>query len=178
MNEPPLEPVTLVPTFPATPLTALTASVSPSGSVSSAPSVRTLPVAVAFSVVEPLSSVAVGAGLATFQVKVCEVAAPLGSVPVIVTEYGPVTLALAAIVPVMTPVVGWMLSPGGSPADVNVNVSLPSGSLKLAETSSVTTCESVLFCGARAVEVGASFVPVTVTVTVVVAVPPLPSLTS
>ncbi len=62
VNVPPLEPVTLAPTLPATPLTALTVSVSPSGSVSL---VITLPDAVAFSVVEfvlALSSLAFGYG--------------------------------------------------------------------------------------------------------------------
>ena len=78
----------------------------------------------------------------------------------------------------MPSVVGWMLKPGGRFVALNDSTSLPSGSLKLLETSSVTACESLLFCVAIAVEIGASFVPVTVTVTVVEAVPPLPSLTS
>ena len=140
VNEPPLEPTTLAPTLPATPLTAPTVSVSPSGSVSL---VITLPDAVAFSVVEFVLALAVGAGFVTVQTKVCAVAAPFGSVPVIVTLYGPPTLALAAIVPVMTPVVGWMLKPGGRLLALKVNVSLPSASAKLLLTSRVTTALSL-----------------------------------
>ncbi len=144
VNVPPLEPVTLAPTLPATPLTALTVSVSPSGSLSTVPCVSTLPLAVAFSVVVKLSSTAVGAGLATFQVKICEVVAPHGSVAVIVTVYGPPMLAEGSIVPVMTPVAGSMLSPGGSvPPSLKVSTSLASPSVKLPLTSSVTGTLSV-----------------------------------
>ena len=76
---------------------------SPSGSLSF---VRTLPVVEPFSEALPVSAVADGPGFVTFQVNVCDVVAPYGSVAVIVTEYGPVTLAELSIVPLMTPVVG------------------------------------------------------------------------
>ncbi len=142
LNVPPVEPVMFEPTLPAAPLTALTLSASPSGSVSFVP---TLPLVEAFSVVEPLSLIAVGAGFVTVHVKVCDVATPLGSVPVIVTEYGPVTLALAAIVPVTMPVVGLMLSPAGRFVALNVSEVLASGSLKFPDTLSVTLALSVLF---------------------------------
>ncbi len=154
-------------------------SASPSGSVSApAPVVRTLPPVEAFSVMAALSLFATGAGFVTFQVNVCEVCAPDGSVAVIVTVYGPPTEALGSMVPVMRPVFGSMLSPGGNvPPSLKTRTSLPSGSLKFPETLRLTLPLSLLFCVAMPVEVGASFVPVTVYVTVAVSVPPSPSLT-
>ena len=136
VNAPPLVPVTAVPTLPATPLTADTTSVSPSGSVSS---VRTLPVVIEFSAVLKLLATAVGPGLVTVHVNVCEVVAPDGSVAVTVTVYGPEALADGSITPVMTPVTESMLNPAGRPVDVKANTSVASGSLKLPLTSSDTT---------------------------------------
>ncbi len=136
VNAPPLEPVTLAPTFPATPLTSATVSVSPSGSVSL---LITLPVVVDPAATVPVSATAVGAGLMTFQTNVCDVVTPDGSVAVMTTVYGPETLADGSIVPVMTPVFGSMLKPGGRvPPSPKLSTSLPSGSLKLPLTSSVT----------------------------------------
>ncbi len=73
VNVPPLEPGTAPATLPATPFTAATVRTSLSGSVSF---VRTLPLAVEFSVVAPPSLLAVGAGFVTVQMKLCDVVAP------------------------------------------------------------------------------------------------------
>ena len=138
---PPAEPATALPTLPATPLTSVTVSVSPSGSVSVPPPVMTLPLTVAFSVVPNASSAAVGAGLETVQVKVCDVGV-VPSVAVTVTEYGPETLALAAMVPEMTPAFE-IDRPGGSPVAEKVSVLLVSGSENEPETSTDTTSASL-----------------------------------
>ena len=82
--------------------------------------------------------VATGGTLSTDQVKVSLVGAPLSSVAVMVTVYGPFTDALVAILPVTRPVLGSMLSPGGKPSAANVSVSPAFGSLKAAEASRLT----------------------------------------
>ncbi len=89
---------------------------------------------VAFSVVAPLSLVAVGAGLVIVHVNVRDVVALALSVAVTVTEYGPVTEALFAIVPLITPVVALIDRPLGSPVAENVSVFEVSTSLKLPAT--------------------------------------------
>ncbi|CAB3881471.1 hypothetical protein LMG26684_03603 [Achromobacter mucicolens] len=116
---PPLEPVTAVPTLAALPLTCETVSVSPSGSVSlaSTPFWAVTLSDVSSSVV-PLSLTAVGAGLVTSHLNSCEVEAPDGSVAVTTTEYTPLAPPCEAewsIVPVMMPVFGSMVRPGGRP---------------------------------------------------------------
>ncbi len=124
---PPLVPAMAMPTFVLLPLTVATVSVSLSGSVSF---VSTLPVAFAFSVVDPASATAVGAGLVTVHVKLRVVVAPCGSVAVTLTENGPLTEALLAIVPLMMPFVGLIDRPAGKPLAENVSVSVASGSEK------------------------------------------------
>ena len=97
---------------------AVTVRASPSGSLS-LPS-RLPPTAVSSSVVKA-SSVATGGGLPTVQVKLWLLVRPPLSVAVIVTLYtpslpGPPWLAEASSVPLITPVTGSMLNPGGRPA--------------------------------------------------------------
>ncbi|CAB3689327.1 hypothetical protein LMG26685_04699 [Achromobacter mucicolens] len=116
---PPLEPVTAVPTLAALPLTCETVSVSPSGSVSlaSTPFWAVTLSDVSSSVV-PLSLTAVGAGLVTSHLNSCEVEAPDGSVAVTTTVYTPLAPPCEAewsIVPVMMPVFGSIVRPGGRP---------------------------------------------------------------
>ncbi len=94
----------------------------------------------AFSLVVAASFVAVGAGFDTFHVNVCDVVPWCGSTAVIVTEYGPLTDALPAIVPVMIPVVGLIDNPGGRFDAENVSGSEASGSPKLLETSASLAC--------------------------------------
>ena len=81
--------------------------------------------------------------------------------------------------PAITPVLTSIVSPGGRvPPALNVSVSLVSESLKNPLTSSgAATVESTPDCGPIVpIAVGASLVPVTVTVSVAESVPPCPSL--
>ena len=91
---------------------------------------------------------------------------------------GPPWLAPAGGVPVTSPENGSMESQAGAPAaSENVNAS-PSGSLKAAKVGIETLPPSVVAEGGTAKALnGASFWPVTVSVSVACAVPPLPSET-
>ena len=113
-------------------------------------------------------SFAVGAGLVAVQVKVRVAVAPEVSVPVIVTEYGPPSDALAAKVPVMMPVVELILSPGGSVLLLKLIESTVSTSAKKPLTSSgaIVELSALVWLGTVPLAVGASLVPVIVTVTV------------
>ena len=127
VNVPPLFPATALPMLDPLPLTEPTVSVSLSGSVSF---VMTLPLVDAFSVVAPASFTAVGAGLVTVHVNVCDAVALALSIAVTVTEYGPDRDALLAIVPEIKPVVGLMDRPDGRPVAEKVKVFVVSTSLK------------------------------------------------
>ena len=87
-NAPPLLPVTLEPTLPKAPLTALTVSGSRSRSLSF---VRTLPLALVFSVVVFVSATAAGGSLTapTEPLTVAVAVPPAPSLIVYVNEAGP-----------------------------------------------------------------------------------------
>ena len=110
-------------------------SVSPSGSESLA---ATLPLMGVSSAVVNVSLPAVGGGLVTIQVKVCEVVTPNGSVAVMTTEYGLFTDAEWSIMPAITPVSGSIVRPAGRLLAENASVSLMSGSAKCDATPNVT----------------------------------------
>nr|WP_231742887.1 hypothetical protein [Stieleria varia] len=177
MNDPPFVPVTELPTLPANPFTAETTRLSPSGSESTplpSLSVITFPDNGAFSVVVKSLSVAVGPGFVTVQTNDCVTDAPLASVAVITTEYGLPTEASALNVPVICPA-ELIDNPGGSvPPSLNVSTSVASTSVKNPLTFRVAiVVASTPDCGPTVPSaVGASFVPVTVTVTVATLVPP------
>nr|WP_231742886.1 hypothetical protein [Stieleria varia] len=177
MNDPPFVPATELPTLPADPFTAETTRLSPSGSESTpfpSLSVITFPDNGAFSVVAKSLSVAVGPGFVTVQTNDCVTDEPLGSVAVITTEYGLPTEASALNVPVICPA-ELIDNPGGSvPPSLNVKTSVASTSVKNPLTSRVAiVVASTPDCGPTVPSaVGASFVPVTVTVTVATLVPP------
>ena len=173
------------PTLAALPLTCDTVRVSPSGSVSfvSTPFAASTVSVTPWSV-PPSSLTAVGVGFLTSHAKSCETEAPLLSVAVMVTTYRPSAPpcdAERSSVPVMMPVAGSMVSPGGRPEAEYVSTSPLSTSVNWPEMSTgVIAWPSLLFWLARmtsGISVGASLVPVIVTVSVAVDVPPSPSET-
>ena len=110
----------------------------------------------------------------TASVKVAVTSAPLGSLAVTVTLYGPDPLAALSIVPEINPVAGSMLRPAGRPVAEYVNVS-PFGSLNAPAVARLNAPASVPVWFARPVVTGVAFC--TVIVTVAVAVPPFASAT-
>ena len=105
-------PSALIETRPWLALAATGTIASPSGS-ESLPS--TAIVTARSSSVVTRSSAATGAGLTIVQAKPLDRLAPDGSVAVTVTRYGPCPLAPAVSVPLIRPVAGSMLNPGGRP---------------------------------------------------------------
>ena len=112
--------------------------------------------------------------MATPQVKVSVVLAPLSSVACTTTVYGPDFDADGSMTPEMTPVTASMLRPLGSPVAVKLSTSPALGSVKALATLSATVALSVLLCaGVCALTVGAWLAEVILNVCVVV--PPWPS---
>ena len=157
--------------------TPITLMGSPSTSVSRPPAtepLRITPLAAStFSVAPwftaPVSACATGAGLVTVKLKPCVIAALWLSVAVTTTAYTPPVppwLALWFSVPVMAPVLVSMLRPAGRLDAEYVKTLLESLSVKASTVAMLTTVESACVSGLKVpTAVGASFVPVMVTVT-------------